>query len=100
MVSSFISQVGCSTQSAPLIPSQHILSISDGSSQLPVHPPNAKGQGLYPVIYSPEPGWNQPRGHPFLSPAVYSLHAMPLPCWPAHSPLQGYIHTPTIQHAP
>ena len=61
-----------------------ILLISDGSSQLQAHPPNAQGQGIYPTRYSPEPGWDQPRGHPFLSPAAYSPHAMPLPRWPVH----------------
>ena len=77
-----------------------ILLISDGSSQLRVHPPNAQGWGLYPVRYTPEPGQDQPRGHSFLSPAAYSLHAMPLPRSPAHPPLQGCIRAPAIQHAP
>ena len=50
--------------------------------------------------YSPEPGQDQPRGHPFLSPAAYSPHAMPLPWWPAHPPLRGCIYAPMIKHAP
>ena len=74
-----------------------ILLISDGGS---AHPLNAQGWGLYPMRYSPEPGRDQPRGHPFLSPVVYSPHAMPLPQQPAHSPLRGCICTPAIQHAP
>ena len=56
--------------------------------------------GLYLTRYSPEPGWDQPRGQLFLSPAVYSPHAMPLPQQPVHPPLRGHICTPTIQHAP
>ena len=66
--------------------SQHILSISDGSSQLPAHPPNAKGRGLDPLRYPPEPGRDQPRGHLLLSLDTYAPHAMPLPQQPAHPP--------------
>ena len=36
--------------------SQHVLSISDGGSQFPVHPSNAKACGLHPVRHPPEPG--------------------------------------------
>ena len=46
--------------------------------------------------YPSEPGWDQPRGHLFLSPAVYSLHATPLPQWPVRPPLQGHVHIPMI----
>ena len=56
-----------------------IFSISDGGSQLRVHPPNAKGWGLYPMRYPPEPGRDQPRGHLLLSPDMYAPHAAPLP---------------------
>ena len=64
-----------------------ILLISDGGSQLRAHPPNAQGQGIYPARYLAEPGWDQPRGHPFLSHASYSQHATPLPWQPVHPPL-------------
>ena len=64
-----------------------ILLISDGGSQLQAHPPNAQEWGIHPMRYLPEPGWDQPRGHPFLSHAAYSQHAMPLPRRPAHPPL-------------
>ena len=37
--------------------SQHVLSISDGGSQLRAHPSNAKGHGLHPMRHPPEPGW-------------------------------------------
>ena len=63
-----------------------------------MHPLNAQGWRLYPTRYSLKPGQNQPRGHPFLSPAAYSLHAIPLPRWPAHPPLRGHIRAPMIQH--
>ena len=61
-----------------------ILLISDGGSQLRAHPPNAQGWGIHPTRYPAESGWDQPRGHPFLSHAAYSQHAMPLPRWPVH----------------
>ena len=77
-----------------------VLLISDGGSQLRVHPPNAQGWGIYPMRYLTEPGWDQPRGHPLLSHVAYSQHAMPLPRQPAHPPLQGRICAPTIQHTP
>ena len=50
--------------------------------------------------YPPEPGQDQPRGHPFLSPAAYSPHTMPLPRQPVDPPLRGRIHAPMIQEAP
>ena len=50
--------------------------------------------------YPPLPGWDQSRGHPFLSHTAYSLHAMYLSQRPMHFPLRECIRTPTIQHAP
>ena len=73
-----------------------ILPISDDSSQLQAHPPNAKGQGLYPTRYPPEPGWDQPRGHLLLSPDTYAPHAARLPQRPMHPPHRGHIHAPSI----
>ena len=77
-----------------------LLPVSDGSSQLRVHPHDAEGQGYHSMRYPPQPGWDQSRGHPFLSHTAYSLHAMYLSRWPTHSPLQGCIHATAIQHAP
>ena len=73
--SSRLSSTFCATYSW----SQHILSISDGRSQLLAHPPNAKGWGLNPLRYPPEPGWDQPQGHPLLPLEMYAPYAMPLP---------------------
>ena len=73
---------------------KHVLLISDGGPQLRAHPPNAQGWGIYPTRYLAEPRQDQPRGHPLLSHAAYSQHAMPLPWRPAHPSLQGCIHTP------
>ena len=65
-----------------------------------MHPRDAEGWGYHPMRYPPHPGWDQSRGHPFLSHTAYSPHAMYLSRWPMHSPLQGHIDTPTIQHTP
>ena len=81
-LSSRLSSTFCTTCSQ----SQHILSISDGGSKLPVHSPNAKGWGLNPPRYPPELGWDQPQGYPLLCLDMYALHAVPLPQQPAHPP--------------
>ena len=95
-LSSRLSHTFCATCSQ----SQHILSISDGSSQLPAHPRNAKGWGPNPPSYPPEPGRNQPWGHLLLSLDTYAPYAAPLPRWPVHPPRQGHVHAPSIWEAP
>ena len=64
------------------------------------HPHDAEGWGYHPTKHPLQPGWDQSRGHLFLSHTAYSLHATYLSQWPTHSPLQGHIHANAIQHAP
>ena len=76
-----------------------LLPLSDGGSQLWAHPHDAEGWRYHPTRYPPQLGWDQSRGHLFLSHTVYPPHATYLPQWPTHSPLGGCIHAPTNQHA-
>ena len=78
---------------------KHLL-VSDGSSQLRVHPCDAEGSGYHPAKYPLLPGWDQSRGHPFLSHTVYSPHAAYLSQQPTHSPLWGHIRAPQSNMPP